>query len=208
MNMVSDLSSQEKDIKCHIEELLQREKNYDNMFNDFQKMLNKPKCTCQPNNANDIDKISQELKLENKQLKSELMEMKLELKHCLEKIEGPMQHKLETEKCKCILLQQELNKASQNMLINQDTYMREMNSLKLQLCMACSNMTELNTINKRLKDELNSLDCMCVKLEEDLIKQKLSEAETIRRLSKRTPDANNVPGGAGKRELCSIDESL
>lgn len=75
-----------------------------------------------PRNMNaEIDKISRELRLENQMLKTELMDMKVELKHCLEKVEGPMKHKLLTEKQKCECLQKELQEASKNMLINQVT---------------------------------------------------------------------------------------
>lgn len=132
-----------------------------------------------------IDKIGQELRLENKILKDELMQVQLELKHCLEKIEGPIKSQLETEKMRCVQLENELNFTSKNMLVNQDAHMREMNALKLQLCMACSNINELNSINRRLKGEMTSLDGKCLKLEDDLMKQKISEAETIKLLTKR-----------------------
>lgn len=74
-----------------------------------------------PNMSSEIDKISRELRLENQMLKSELMDMKVELKHCLEKVEGPMKHKLLTEKQKCECLQRELQETSKNMLLNQVT---------------------------------------------------------------------------------------
>lgn len=132
-----------------------------------------------------MNQVSQELRLENKVLRDELMQMKLEMKHCLEKIEGPMKSQLETEKMRCLQLQQELCLASKSMAMNQDSHNRELNALKMQLCVACSNMNELNSMNRRLKEEMSSLDGMCSKLEEDLIKQKLGEAETIKRLTRR-----------------------
>lgn len=81
-------------------------------------------CSCHgkaaPSNFNaEIDKISRELRLENQILKAELEDMKLELRHCLEKVEGPMKQKLETEKQKCECLQKDLQIASKNMLVNQ-----------------------------------------------------------------------------------------
>lgn len=60
-----------------------------------------------------------------------------------------------------------------------------MNQLKMQLCCACTNITELNQMNQRLKDEMSQLDCLCQKLEDDLMKQKINEAETIKRLTNR-----------------------
>lgn len=164
-----------------------RERNYDALFNNYQSVISNTSCCCtQPKGQIDmIDKIGQELRLENKILKDELMQMKLEMKHCLEKIEGPVKSQLETEKMKCVQLENELNFASQNMMINQDTHMREMNALKLQLCIACSNINELNSINRRLKGEMATLDNKCLKLEDDLMKQKISEAETIKLLTKR-----------------------
>lgn len=194
--MINEMASQEKEMKNQIQTLIERERNYESVLNDFQKMIKKPTCCCSQDADPrlEIEKISQELRVENNMLKSEMMELKLELKHCLEKVEGPMKQRLETEKSKCIQLQQELSQASQNMMVNQDAYLREMNALKMQLCCACSNMNELSTMNKRLKTELDALDCMCTKLEDDLVKQKLSEAETIKRLKKRYPDNQQAPG--------------
>lgn len=40
-------------------------------------------------------------------------------------------------------------------------------------------------MNQRLHDEMAQLDCLCQKLEDDLIKQKVNEAETIKRLTSR-----------------------
>lgn len=188
--MINDMANQEREMKDQLNVLIEREKNYETILNNFQNRIKRRTCCCasQENEPRiDIETISEGLKLENKMLKSELMELKLELKHCLEKIQGPMQQRLEIEKSKCLQLQQELSQASQNMMMNQDVYLKEMNAMKMQLCVACSNMTELSTINNRLKGELDALDCMCSKLEDDLVKQKLSEAETIKRLKKRLP---------------------
>nr|XP_023015414.1 uncharacterized protein LOC111504927 isoform X1 [Leptinotarsa decemlineata] len=187
-----DTTTTEKCIKCHMQELLEREKNYDSVFKTFQNMASQPTYCCaaaaeKNHPQGDVKRITDELRLENQILKSELMELKYEMKQCLEKVEGPMKQKLQTERCKYAQLQQELNKTSENMAASQDSYMREMNALKLQLCVACSNMTDLNAINNRLKEEMKSLDCMCSKLEDDLLKQKLNEAETIRMLAKRSP---------------------
>lgn len=193
-NLLQVMATQEKEMKDQIRSIMEKEKNYESLLKCFENTMNQSKrcscCSCLTR-ANEqktvFDKIGKELKLENCLLKSQVMELKLDLKHCLEKVEGPMKQQLETEKCKCMQLQDELTKASQNMAINEDVYLREMNSLKMQLCMACSNMTELSTMNQRLKNELDALDSMCVKLEDDLIKQKLSEAETLKRLKKRLP---------------------
>ena len=40
-------------------------------------------------------------------------------------------------------------------------------------------------MNSRIKTEMQELDCLCAKLEDDLVKQKLDEAETIKRLTSR-----------------------
>lgn len=193
-NLLNEMATQEKEMKDQIRSIMEKEKNYESLLKCFENTMNQSKncscCSCsrgQSEKTTNFDRISKELKLENCMLKSQVMELKLDLKHCLEKVEGPMKQQLETEKCKCMQLQDELTAASQNMAINQDVYLREMNSLKMQLCMACSNMTELSTMNHRLKNELDALDSMCIKLEDDLVKQKLSEAETIKRLKRRLP---------------------
>ncbi|KAG5889417.1 hypothetical protein JTB14_032751 [Gonioctena quinquepunctata] len=191
----------EKCIKCQMQNLLERQRNYDGIYRTFKSVADKKGCCCsaaaEKNYAQgDVKRITDELKLENQILKSELMEMKFELKHCLEKIEGPMKQKLQTEKSKYAQLQQELTRTSENMAACQDCCMKEMNALKMQLCAACSNITDLNNINDRLKEEMKSLDCMCSKLEDDLLKQKLNEADTIRLLTKRNSKldgGDNIP---------------
>ncbi|CAH1959903.1 unnamed protein product [Acanthoscelides obtectus] len=215
MRMMAELQMQEREIKERMQELLERERIYDNALNNVD-VFHDPydpncKCGCReyrdggqnypemearpPSEPyDDIERVRLELKLENQELKAELMEMKMQLKHTLEKIEGPMKKKLEYEQAKCRKLQQDLEETSTTMMLSQDQYGKEMDNLKMQLCCACANMTELNTINTRLKDELNSLDCICAKLEDDLVKQKLNEAETIKRLAKRSPYSDTVGG--------------
>lgn len=202
--MITAMATEEKAMKDQIQNFIEKEKNYELILQNFQNLVNKPPCCCHPSSQetdqkSDIEKLSQELKLENSMLKGDLMQLKLDLKHCLERVEGPMKQQLETENLKCVQLQQELTQASQSMLMSQDVYLREMNALKMQLCLACSNMTELSTMNQRLKSELDALDCICVKLEDDLVKQKLSEAETIKRLKKRLP-----PKGESKFFICFL----
>ncbi|XP_048525691.1 uncharacterized protein LOC109538912, partial [Dendroctonus ponderosae] len=209
MQNIAELAKKEKAMKVQIEELQRREKQYQEATRNVENLVTKAKtscCSCHgkagpPNISAEIDKISRELRLENQILKAELQDMKLELKHCLEKVEGPMKLKLETEKQKCECLQQDLQMASKNMLVNQDAYSREMNQLKLQLCCACTNITELNQMNQRLKDEMSQLDCLCQKLEDDLIKQKVNEAETIKRLTSRK-------NFSGKSEEFKCDSNL
>ncbi|ENN76003.1 hypothetical protein YQE_07383, partial [Dendroctonus ponderosae] len=206
MQNIAELAKKEKAMKVQIEELQRREKQYQEATRNVENLVTKAKtscCSCHgkagpPNISAEIDKISRELRLENQILKAELQDMKLELKHCLEKVEGPMKQKLETEKQKCECLQQDLQMASKNML---DAYSREMNQLKLQLCCACTNITELNQMNQRLKDEMSQLDCLCQKLEDDLIKQKVNEAETIKRLTSRK-------NFSGKSEEFKCDSNL
>ncbi|XP_030751499.1 uncharacterized protein LOC115879012 isoform X3 [Sitophilus oryzae] len=196
MQTIAELALKEKEMKSQIQNLQRREQLYQQSTKTVKRFtgnVENERCRCCKADdgsgfENEIKKVSQELRLENNILKSELMDMKLELKHCLEKVEGPMKQKLQNEKLKCEQLQSELKNASKNMLINQDTYQREMNQLKIQLCCACNSIAELNQMNSRLKDEMSQLDCLCAKLEDDLIKQKLNEAETIKRLTNRKPD--------------------
>ncbi|XP_057671946.1 uncharacterized protein LOC130903723 isoform X2 [Diorhabda carinulata] len=139
-----------------------------------------------------LERVARELKTENKVLKSELLEMKLELKHALEKVEGPMRSKLEAEKSRCEQLQQELQKASFDMKLSHDTFIKESEDLKKQLSYACSNKNHLEAINRRLRDEMVVLDELCGKLEEDLVNQKLNEAETLKRLTRRHTGFNEI----------------
>ncbi|XP_072382415.1 uncharacterized protein [Diabrotica undecimpunctata] len=133
----------------------------------------------------ELERITSELKTENRILKSELLEMRLELKHALEKVEGPMRSKLEAEKFRCEQLQQELHRASHDMELSKDAFIKESHKLKTQLFEATTNMTQLEAINQRLRNEMEVLDGLCAKLEEDLVNQKVNEAETLKRITQR-----------------------
>ncbi|CAG9859511.1 unnamed protein product [Phyllotreta striolata] len=171
---MTDVISREKNYRSHIQGFRNREKQYDSISNSLYG-INK--------DSGELESTTKALKSENAALKNEIMEMRLDLKHTLEKVQGPMRLKLEAEKSRCHQLQQELQKAFQNMVVSEENYLREMNVLKKQLCMAGTNMDELEQMNKKLKEEMNIMDMLCAKLEDDLIQQKLNEAETIKRLT-------------------------
>ncbi|CAH1132886.1 unnamed protein product [Ceutorhynchus assimilis] len=214
MQNIAEMAKREKQIRAQIGELQKREQQYQKATRNVQNVFTKTSnlcchCHASPPSMNaEIEKISRELHLENEILKSELVEMKLELKHCLEKIEGPMKLKLHTEKKKCENLHRELQDASKNILLNQDAHARDMNQLKLQLCCACTNITDLNQMNQRLKDEMTNLDCLCQKLEDDLIKQKLNEAETIKRITARKSGGKSAPVMRSTSAEFKCDSSL
>lgn len=120
MQNIAELAKKEKQMKAQIKELQRREKQYQEASKNVETLTTKC-CDCGNSGgiSAEIDKISRELRLENKVLKSELDGLKLELKHCLEKVEGPMKQQLQTEKMKCENLQKDLQSASKNMVISQ-----------------------------------------------------------------------------------------
>jgi len=120
MQNIAELAKKEKQMKAQIKELQKREKQYQEASKNVETLTTKC-CDCGNSGgiSAEIDKISRELRLENKVLKSELEGLKLELKHCLEKVEGPMKQQLQTEKMKCENLQKDLQSASKNMVISQ-----------------------------------------------------------------------------------------
>lgn len=215
--MISDVNFREKNFRSQIQGFTNREKQYDNMRNSLQGEIAKCTFSHRGDKSNDdLERITRQLKNENNLLKvsynvyiiliytimptllyfqSEMLEMKLDLKHTLEKVQGPMRLKLEAEKSRCEHLQKQLQKASQNMAVSEENYIRDMNNLKMQLCLACNNMDELESVNKKLKEEMNLMDGLCAKLEDDLMQQKLNEAETIRRL---TTNKRSIGGDSRK----------
>lgn len=119
MQNIAELAKKEKQMKAQIKELQRREKQYQEASRNVETLTKCCNCDNSGGISAEIDKISRELRLENKVLKSELEGLKLELKHCLEKVEGPMKQQLQTEKMKCENLQKDLQVASKNMVISQ-----------------------------------------------------------------------------------------
>ncbi|CAH1105943.1 unnamed protein product [Psylliodes chrysocephalus] len=206
-DMISDVNFREKNFRSQIQGFTNREKQYDNMRNSLQGEIAKCTFSHRGDKSNDdLERITRQLKNENNLLKSEMLEMKLDLKHTLEKVQGPMRLKLEAEKSRCEHLQKQLQKASQNMAVSEENYIRDMNNLKMQLCLACNNMDELESVNKKLKEEMNLMDGLCAKLEDDLMQQKLNEAETIRRL---TTNKRSIGGDSpDAMMLCNCESNL
>ncbi|XP_049819930.1 uncharacterized protein LOC109603205 isoform X2 [Aethina tumida] len=146
-------------------------------------------CPCSKSNIpDDFTKISQDLKLENVLLRNDLEDMKLELKQTLETLQGPMQHKLLEEQVKCLKLEEELEQTQKTMEAKEKDSNKEMQELRMELYCTTNNIDQLNEHNEKLKCELSNLSKMCAKLEEDLVKQKVMEADTIRLLTKKCQD--------------------
>ncbi|RZC40488.1 uncharacterized protein BDFB_004867, partial [Asbolus verrucosus] len=133
-----------------------------------------------------------ELKLENFLLKNELKEMRLEVRQYLERMEGPMQFKIESERYKCLQLEQKLEQAAKELADTQDLYQKEINSLKMQLCTANTNNYNLATINDKLGEDTAFFKNKCAELQDDLVRQKISEAETLKRMQATLNAQNNA----------------
>jgi hypothetical protein len=191
MKNIHDLATEQKNLVGQIGDLERKAKIYEDVFNeyknvDFTAKCRQPVCPCICNNSTSVsdstDKTNAELKLENFLLKNELKDMRLEVRQYLERMEGPMQYKIESERYKCIQLEQKLEEAAKELANIQEFYQKEINSLKMQLCTANTNIYNLTAVNEQLKEDLQTCQQKCSKLEEDLIRQKISEAETIKSL--------------------------
>lgn len=189
MQNIHDLASQEKKLLHNIKDLEQKTKVYENVFEQYKNINfasnNRQQSACCPcnNSASQSDqKTNAELKLENFLLKNELKDMRLEVRQYLERMEGPMQFKIESERYKCLQLDHKLEEAAKELANVQEFFQKEINSFKMQLCTANKKIYHLTEVNEQLTAKLQTYQNKCSKLEEDLIRQKISEAETIKSL--------------------------
>ncbi|XP_044252774.1 uncharacterized protein LOC123003818 isoform X2 [Tribolium madens] len=208
---IHDLASQQKKLLHDIKDLEQKNKIYDDVFDQYKNIDFSTKvpqasacCPCNDSSPSQSDqKTNAELKLENFLLKNELKDMRLEVRQYLERMEGPMQFKIETERYKCFQLEQKLEEAQKEQAQLQEFYQKEINSLKMQLCTANTNIYNLTTTNEQLVETLQAFQNKCAKLEEDLIRQKISEAETIKSLQ----DALNAQINANvQKDECDLHQ--
>ncbi|KAL3284544.1 hypothetical protein HHI36_018702 [Cryptolaemus montrouzieri] len=211
MNKLSELVNAERCMQEKIEDLENREHSYISAIQDIQELMKKkPK---EDPMKKEFNRMAEGMEEENKNLKNELENLKLELKHCFERVEGPLRRSLEEQKDKCLKMEKELKDFQTKMASKEDGYLKEINEIKAKLCQACCTMVDLNTVNSKLKDDLNSLQNKCEGLEDDLLKQQLREAENILKfknaLSRRGPQIDTLNRGDDtEQELGHIARKL
>ncbi|XP_015833907.1 uncharacterized protein LOC658548 isoform X2 [Tribolium castaneum] len=210
MQNIHELAAQQKKLLHDIRDLEQKNKIYDDVFDQYKNIDFSAKapqasacCPCNDSSSQSDQKTNAELKLENFLLKNELKDMRLEVRQYLERMEGPMQFKIESERYKCFQLEQKLEEAAKEQANIQEFYQKEINSLKMQMCTANTNIYNLTATNEQLMEALQGYQSKCVKLEEDLIRQKISEAETIKSLQ----DALNAQINANvQKDECDLHQ--
>ncbi|KAF2883490.1 hypothetical protein ILUMI_22663 [Ignelater luminosus] len=189
---LAELSEREKQMKTQIEELLQREQAYvemlqqaDDMWACMEKCYKQHLCDVQQSGDNErfkYEKLSEKLKEENIRLNDELKDVKLELKQCMERLQGPISRELDKERRRSQQLENELEYASQKIATKENSYLKEMNDMQKQLNCTCKNLCELNSANEELRKEMRVLQCKYNELQGELIKQKISEGLTLQKM--------------------------
>lgn len=120
-----------------------------------------------------ICKNKRRIALENKRLTDELLDLKLEMKYCIEKVEGPISRQIEKEKCKNAQLEKQLMNTTRNSFQAQQSCLAENNVLKSHFQDACNSLRDVNNLNEKLKAELCELKCLCKELQDEIVQQKL-----------------------------------
>ncbi|KAK9885764.1 hypothetical protein WA026_013635 [Henosepilachna vigintioctopunctata] len=182
MDKLAELVKAEKCMQNKITELENKERCYITALQDVNELMKK-----KPKNdplRKEFDRIVECLEGENRKLKNELEDLRLELKHCFERVEGPLRRSLENQREKCADMEKKLKNFQEKMTNKEDNYLKEINEIKAKLCQACCTMVDLNKVNSRLKNDLVSLENKCLSLEDELVKQQLKEAENILKFKK------------------------
>lgn len=209
MQNIQELVNHQKTLQAQIGNLEQKNKIYEEVLLEYKNVdFNKQQCRCTlPKDSGEASsgKTNADLKLENFLLKNELKEMRLEVRQYIERMEGPLQFKIESERYKCQQLELKLEAAAQETAKMQEFYQKEINSLKMELCTANTNIYNLNTSRDQLLIEVQEFKTKCAKLEESLILQKISEAETLKSLRASMKVAADVGAPCPKSE-CNLYE--
>lgn len=184
-NSLFSLSSADLRYMLQLKELLEQEKEKKQKIEMFQhgNLLNGTKTEifreCQCNNVSDDPNSA--LLEENKRLTDELKDLKLEMKQCIENIEGPITRQIEKEKNRNKSLENQLLNMTKNAASIQQTLTSETEELKYQLDDVCKELSAVAAVNGNLQKELSSRQSKCKELEQALIDQKLAEAESLKK---------------------------
>lgn len=205
MEKLKDLVKHEKEMKDQIQNLRTKEKNYLCTIQEKDKLQSRPQSKkCGDARPSEIE----ELRDENIKLKNEIEDLKIELKHCLERVEGPLRHTLANERQKSTKLQHEIDNLEQCMCIQKENHLKEINAIKTELCTACCTLVDLSNANARLKSDLQLMENKCKDLEEELLKQKLREAESILKFKNAITQKSESTCQECNQELGSIAKKL
>lgn len=178
MLQIKSLVDKEKETKRKIETLQRKSFCEDTSEHEIFK-----ECKCE--STSDTTAMLAE---ENKRLSDELEDLKLEMRQCVEKVEGPIARQIEKERNRNRCLENELLKMTKNIAALQQNFAAESTDLKLQLDNKCKDLSDLEAANKQLQMEIYVEKCNRGELEEALINQKLSEAETLKKMRAKSDD--------------------
>ncbi|KAB0792693.1 hypothetical protein PPYR_14652 [Photinus pyralis] len=123
------------------------------------------------------------LQEENARIAGELEDVKLELKHCMEKYHGPMTRTLEQERRRSQQLENDLKATAEEMSTKECCYREDMCCLKSQMEELAQSLAEVTQQNENLQRQLCSMGRKYKDLQRDLISQKINEARTLERLN-------------------------
>ncbi|XP_045462172.1 uncharacterized protein LOC123672202 [Harmonia axyridis] len=210
MDKLADLVKAEKNMQQKIEDLEKREHSYLNAIHDLREAMKKQK---KPDPMNEeFKRLTEGLEEENKKLRNELEDLRLELKHCFERVEGPLRRSLEDQRDKCAKLESDIKDLQVKSKMKEDFYLKQINEVKAKLCQACCTMVDLNSVNSKLKNDLCCLTNKCTSLEDDLLKQQMKEAENILKfksaLAKRKAKSKVQAKGDESEDLGHIAKKL
>ncbi|KAK5640383.1 hypothetical protein RI129_011194 [Pyrocoelia pectoralis] len=183
--ILNDLINREKQLKKQVRDMELREQ--DLLKHTDQTFGGRNKSCCNVNNERDpittYGKDTQKLLDDNARLSDELEDVKLELKHCMEKFQGPLTRTLDQERRRSQQLENDLKAANEAMATKECCYREDMCCLKNHLAEVMQNLADMTRQNENVQRQSCSLGRKYKDLQRDLISQKLNEARTLERLN-------------------------
>ncbi|KAK4873357.1 hypothetical protein RN001_015386 [Aquatica leii] len=200
ISKLHDLANRETQMKMQVKEMEIREKAFvdtlkkaDQMYASLESKYKKLGTQEGKGNSSKYEKMTKELLEENTCLCDQLQEAKMELKQCVQKLQGPIATHMEQEKRKSVQLQNDLKLASEEIKNKDCCYNQDVCELQKKLGETTENLAAINALNETLQREMCSLSRKYKELQKDLINQKINEAHTLERVNEMV-DKNRIMG--------------
>ncbi|KAK4873356.1 hypothetical protein RN001_015385 [Aquatica leii] len=200
ISKLHDLANRETQMKMQVKEMEIREKAFvdalkkaDQMYASLESKYKKLGTQEEKGNSSKYEKMTKELLEENTCLCDQLQEAKMELKQCVQKLQGPIATHMEQEKRKSVQLQNDLKLASEEIKNKDCCYNQDVCELQKKLGETTENLAAINALNETLQREMCSLSRKYKELQKDLINQKINEAHTLERVNEMV-DKNRSMG--------------
>lgn len=187
MEKLKDLICKEKTLMSEIEDMQNQEHAFMNALDPIDL------CDCREADEEKtrkeeialikrIEEANEKLMDENERIIDELKDLKFNLKYCMENVQGPLSRQLDRQKRVSQQLEAQLCDKTVESNAKLCCYIKQINSLKRNICTNSEKLCEVNASNARMEDEIADMKGRYRALQKALVGEKIKEAEMLARL--------------------------